>query len=48
LHDALKKTKNIETLVTIEGGGHGMFTKEQYTKGFDAIWKFLGENKISQ
>ena len=48
LHEALKKTKNIEQLVTIEGGDHGMFTKEQYTKGYDAIWKFLGENKIGQ
>jgi dipeptidyl aminopeptidase/acylaminoacyl peptidase len=48
LHEALKKTKNIEQLVTIEGGDHGMFTKEQSTKGYDAIWKFLGENKIGQ
>src|SRR5690606_3404321 len=31
LHEALKKTNNIEQLVTIEGGDHGMFTKEQYT-----------------
>jgi acetyl esterase/lipase len=46
LHEALKKTNNVEQLVTIEGGDHGMFTKEQYTKGYDAIWKFLGENKI--
>jgi len=48
LHEALKKTNNIETLVTIDGGGHGMFTKEQYTKGFDAIWKFLKDNKLDQ
>jgi acetyl esterase/lipase len=48
LHEALKKTNNVEQLVTIEGGDHGMFTKEQYTKGYDAIWKFLAENKISQ
>jgi acetyl esterase/lipase len=46
LHEALKKTNNVEQLVTIEGGDHGMFTKEQYTKGYDAIWKFLSENKI--
>jgi len=46
LHEALKKTNNIERLVTIEGGDHGMFTKAQYTKGFDEIWKFLGDNKI--
>jgi len=46
LHEALKKTNNVEQLVTIEGGDHGMFTKEQYTKGYDAIWKFLAENKI--
>ncbi|HQU92098.1 MAG TPA: alpha/beta hydrolase [Pyrinomonadaceae bacterium] len=48
LHEALKKTNNVEQLVTIEGGDHGMFTKEQYTKGYDAIWKFLSENKIGQ
>ncbi len=48
LHEGLKKTNNTQTLITIEGGGHGMFTKEQYTKGYDAIWKFLGENKIGQ
>jgi len=48
LHEALKKTNNVEQLVTIEGGDHGMFTKEQYTKGYDAIWKFLKDNKIDQ
>ena len=48
LHEALKKTNNVEQLVTIEGGDHGMFTKQQYTKGFDEIWKFLGDNKIDQ
>jgi acetyl esterase/lipase len=46
LHQALKRTKNTETLVTIEGGGHGMFTKEQYTKGFDEIWRFLKVHNI--
>lgn len=48
LHDALKKDKNVERLVTINGGGHGMFTKEQYTKGFDEIWKFLKDIKFDQ
>lgn len=48
LHEALKKTNNVEQLVTIEGGDHGMFTKEQYTKGYDAIWKFLKDNKLDQ
>lgn len=48
LHEALKRTRNTETLVTIEGGGHGMFTKEQYTKGYDAIWKFLKDIKFDQ
>ncbi|MEO5859299.1 MAG: alpha/beta hydrolase [Pyrinomonadaceae bacterium] len=48
LHEALRKTKNIEQLFTIEGGDHGMFTKEQYTKGYDAIWKFLKDNKLDQ
>jgi len=48
LHEALKKTNNVEQLVTIEGGDHGMFTKEQYTKGYDAIWKFLKDIKLDQ
>lgn len=48
LHEALKKTNNIEQLVTIEGGDHGMFTKEQYTKGYDAIWQFLKDIKFDQ
>ncbi|HEX6279917.1 MAG TPA: alpha/beta hydrolase [Pyrinomonadaceae bacterium] len=48
LHDALKKDKNVERLITIEGGGHGMFAKEQYTKGFDEIWKFLTDIKFDQ
>jgi acetyl esterase/lipase len=48
LHEALKKTNNTESLITIEGGGHGMFTKEQYTKGYEAIWKFLKDIKLDQ
>ena len=48
LHEALKKANDVEQLVTIEGGDHGMFTKEQYTKGYDAIWKFLKDNKLDQ
>jgi acetyl esterase/lipase len=48
LHNALKKDKNVERLVTINGGGHGMFTKEQYTKGFDEIWTFLKDIKFDQ
>lgn len=48
LHEALKKDKNVERLVTIEGGGHGMFTKDQYTKGYDAIWAFLKQIKFDQ
>lgn len=48
LHEALKKTNNVERLITIEGGGHGMFTREQYTKGYDEIWKFLKDIKLDQ
>lgn len=48
LHDALKRSSNVQRLVTIDGGGHGMFTKEQYTKGYDAIWQFLKDIKFDQ
>ena len=46
LHDALNKTGNINKLVTIKGGGHGMFAQADYVSSFDEIWKFLKENKV--
>ena len=46
LHDELQKTKNVHKLVTIKGGGHGMFSQTEYASGFDEIWKFLRENKV--
>lgn len=46
LHDALKKSKNVEKLVTVSGGGHGMFTQEQYEMAYDEIWKFLEANNV--
>jgi acetyl esterase/lipase len=46
LHDALNKTGNINKLVTIKGGGHGMFAQADYVSSFDEIWKFLKDNKV--
>lgn len=48
LHDELQKTKNVHKLVTIKGGGHGMFQQQEYVTGFDEIWKFLRENRVMQ
>jgi len=44
LHDALNKTGNVNKLVTVKGGGHGMFTQPDYVMAFDEIWKFLKDN----
>jgi len=35
-------------LITVKGGGHGMFAQSDYVTGFDEIWKFLKENKVTQ
>ena len=48
LHDALNKTGNINKLVTIPGGGHGMFEQKAYETSFEEIWKFLKDNKVTQ
>ena len=46
LHDALAKTSNVNKLITVKGGGHGMFAQAEYVTAFDEIWKFLRENKV--
>lgn len=48
LQEALDKAKVPNKLVTVKGGGHGMFTQEDYKTAYEEIWKFLKENKISQ
>jgi acetyl esterase/lipase len=48
LHEALSKAGDVNKLVTVKGGGHGMFTQQDYVMAFNEIWKFLGENKIVQ
>ncbi|PYS89068.1 MAG: alpha/beta hydrolase [Acidobacteria bacterium] len=48
LHDALTISGDVNKLVTIKGGGHGMFAQSDYITGFDEIWKFLKENKVTQ
>ena len=46
LHDALNKTGNVNKLITVKGGGHGMFEQPAYVMAFDEIWKFLKDNKV--
>ena len=48
LKDELDKAKVPNQLVTIPGGGHGMFTKAQYETAYTEIWRFLRENKVAQ
>lgn len=48
LHDALTKAGDINKLVTVKGGGHGMFAQSDYVMAFEEIWKFLKENKVIQ
>ncbi len=48
LHDGLNKTANVNKLVTVKGGGHGMFAQSDYIAAFDEIWKFLKDNKVTQ
>ena len=47
LRDALERAKSTNRLVTIKGGGHGMFTQPQYSYAYREIWKFLAENGIT-
>jgi acetyl esterase/lipase len=48
LRDALSNARVPNRLITIPGGGHGMFTQEQYVMAYDEIWKFLKDNKVAQ
>jgi len=48
LHDALAKANVPNKLVTVKGGGHGMFAQTDYVSAFDDIWKFLKDNKVAQ
>ncbi len=47
LHDALTKVGDVNNkLITVKGGGHGMFAQQDYATAFDEIWKFLKDNKV--
>lgn len=46
LHEALNKAGNVNKLVTVKGGGHGMFAHAEHVTAFDEIWKFLKDTKI--
>jgi acetyl esterase/lipase len=46
LHKALTEAKVNNELVTISGGGHGDFTRAEFIRAYDAIWKFLKDNRI--
>jgi dipeptidyl aminopeptidase/acylaminoacyl peptidase len=48
LKTALDKVNVPNKLVTIPGGGHGMFTPQQYETAYEEIWKFLRDNKVVQ
>ena len=48
LHESLTKSGDVNKLITVKGGGHGMFAQSDYVTGFDEIWKFLKENKVTQ
>jgi acetyl esterase/lipase len=48
LHQELTKSGDVNKLITVKGGGHGMFTQPEYVNGFEEIWKFLKDNKVTQ
>jgi acetyl esterase/lipase len=48
LRDALDKVKVPNRLVTVSGGGHGMFAQPEYETAYREIWKFLKENNVTQ
>jgi acetyl esterase/lipase len=48
LKAALDKARVPNDLYTIKGGGHGMFTQEQYVAAYKEIWKFLKDNRVVQ
>jgi dipeptidyl aminopeptidase/acylaminoacyl peptidase len=47
LHAALDKANVKNQLFTVKGGGHGQFSRDEYVKSFDQVWKFLKDNKIT-
>ena len=47
LKEALDRAKVVNSLYTVKGGGHGGFSRAEYSKAFEEIWKFLKENKIT-
>lgn len=47
LHKALKAIGITEQLVTIPGGGHGGFSRNENERAYNAIWTFLGELGIT-
>jgi acetyl esterase/lipase len=48
LHEALTKTGVSNQLITIPGGKHGGFAKEEMTRVFTAIKEFLRKNGITE
>jgi len=48
LKEALDKAGDPNQLVTVHGGGHGMFQQADYERAFVEIWKFLKENRVTQ
>lgn len=48
LHEALNKAGDVNKLITIKGGGHGGFSQADYANAYDAIWKFLKDNKVME
>jgi len=47
LHEVLEKAGDVNKLITIKGGGHGMFAQSDYVKAYEEVWKFLKENGIA-
>jgi len=47
LHEALEAAGAEHELLTIEGGAHGGFTREQTVEIFETIQRFLGEHGIT-
>ncbi len=46
LHSALDKAGAVNQLVTIRGGGHGGFNRQQMIESFDAVRAFLRKNNV--
>lgn len=46
LHEALERAKVPNQLFTVRGGGHGGFTRDEYVRGYEAVWAFLRQHQI--